>query len=415
MSGTLLDQIKEIETEMARTQKNKATEYHIGRLKAKLAKLRTTLLEGPAKSGSEGTGFDVAKTGHARVALIGFPSVGKSTLLTKLTGTESTAASYEFTTLTCIPGNLFHRGCKIQVLDLPGIIDGASQGKGRGRQVIGVAKSSDLVLIVLDAAKELEKNHRKILEDELEAVGLRLNKRPPSIYVKQHKTGGIKFSSMVPLTKLGDDPERAVEAILREYKMHNSEVLFRDDCSLDELIDVIEGNRKYVRVLYVWNKVDTVSIEDVDRLSRQENSIVCAAGADLNMDRLVEKIWEYLSLTRVYTMRKGEAPDFAEPVVLTAGRHGTSVESLCDQIHRSLKVDHKYSIVWGTSTKHSPQHVGLAHVLHDEDVVRICKKTNTEQKAEKGYAASVQAHYDFVRGKTCVGAPFMSDKSLRRI
>ena len=89
MSGTLLDQISEIEKEMARTQKNKATEYHIGRLKAKLAKLRTTLLEGPSKSGSEGVGFDVAKAGHARVALVGFPSVGKSTLLTKLTGTES--------------------------------------------------------------------------------------------------------------------------------------------------------------------------------------------------------------------------------------------------------------------------------------------------------------------------------------
>ena len=81
------------------------------------------------------------------------------------------------------------------------------------------------------------------------------------------------------------------------------------------------------------------------------------------MPGLVDKIWQYLALTRVYTMRKGEAPDFAEPVVLTAGRHGTTVESLCNQIHRSLKVDHKYSIVWGTSTKHSPQHVGLAVVV----------------------------------------------------
>jgi small GTP-binding protein len=394
MSGTLLQQIAEVEAEMARTQKNKATEYHIGRLKAKLAKLRTTLLEGPTKAGSEGTGFDVAKTGHARVALVGFPSVGKSTLLTKLTGTESVAASYEFTTLTCIPGNLFHKGCKIQVLDLPGIIDGASQGKGRGRQVIGVAKSSDLVLIVLDAAKELERNHRAILEAELEAVGLRLNRAPPAIYLKKQKTGGIKFSAMVPLTKLGEDPERAVDAILREYKLHNCECLFRDDCSADELIDVIEGNRKYVRVLYVWNKVDTVSIEDVDRLARQPHSVVCASGAGLNMDALVDKIWEYLDLTRVYTMRKGEAPDFAEPVVLTAGRHGTTVESLCNQIHRSLAIDHKYSIVWGTSAKHSPQHCGLAHLLHDEDVVRICKKTNAEQKAEKGYAARVQAHWE---------------------
>jgi ribosome-interacting GTPase 1 len=56
---------------------------------------------GPAGGGAkEGVGFDVAKAGDARVALIGFPSVGKSTLLTKLTGTESSAAAYEFTTLT---------------------------------------------------------------------------------------------------------------------------------------------------------------------------------------------------------------------------------------------------------------------------------------------------------------------------
>lgn len=66
---------------------------------------------------------------------IGFPSVGKSTLLSLLTETNSEAASYEFTTLTCIPGNIFYRDAKIQLLDLPGIIEGAAQGKGRGRQV----------------------------------------------------------------------------------------------------------------------------------------------------------------------------------------------------------------------------------------------------------------------------------------
>ena len=186
----ILEKIKEIEEEMTRTQKNKATEYHLGQLKAKLAKLRTQLLEGSssAKTG-EGTGFDVAKAGDARVALIGFPSVGKSTLLTKLTGTESVAAAYEFTTLTCIPGNIFHKGTKIQLLDLPGIIEGAAHGKGRGRQVIAVAKSSDLVLMVLDAGKESEKNHRAILEAELETVGLRLNKNPANIHFRKKKNG----------------------------------------------------------------------------------------------------------------------------------------------------------------------------------------------------------------------------------
>ncbi|XP_035223355.1 uncharacterized GTP-binding protein C02F5.3-like, partial [Stegodyphus dumicola] len=99
----ILEKINEIEKEISRTQKNKATEYHLGVLKAKLAKYRSQLLE-PTGKKEKGEGFDVMKSGDARVALIGFPSVGKSTLLNILTDTHSESASYEFTTLTCIPG-----------------------------------------------------------------------------------------------------------------------------------------------------------------------------------------------------------------------------------------------------------------------------------------------------------------------
>ena len=60
----------------------------------------------------------------------------QSTLLSTLTKTESVTAAYEFTTLTCIPGVIEYENANIQLLDLPGIIEGAAQGKGRGRQVI---------------------------------------------------------------------------------------------------------------------------------------------------------------------------------------------------------------------------------------------------------------------------------------
>jgi small GTP-binding protein len=105
-------------------------------LKAKLAKLKRELIDGASKKGgmqTAGEGFEVSKSGDARVGMIGFPSVGKSTLLTKLTGTFSKVAAYEFTTLTCIPGVLKYKGAKIQLLDLPGIIEGAKDGKGRGK------------------------------------------------------------------------------------------------------------------------------------------------------------------------------------------------------------------------------------------------------------------------------------------
>lgn len=82
----IAEKIKEIEYEYARTQKNKATEYHCGLLRAKLSKLRSEAAEGEkAKSGPKGEGFDVMKHGNARIAMIGFPSVGKSSLLNHVT------------------------------------------------------------------------------------------------------------------------------------------------------------------------------------------------------------------------------------------------------------------------------------------------------------------------------------------
>lgn len=114
----------------------------------KLARLRAQLLEpAPGAGSGGGSGFDVSKSGDARIALVGFPSVGKSTFLSKITKTKSEVAAYSFTTLTAIPGVLEYGGAEIQVLDLPGIIEGASEGKGRGRQVISAAKVERTLLV----------------------------------------------------------------------------------------------------------------------------------------------------------------------------------------------------------------------------------------------------------------------------
>ncbi len=386
----IVDKIKELENEYARTQKNKATEGHLGIIKAKLSKLRGELLQDQAGSGGGGEGFAVPRSGDGRVALIGFPSVGKSSLLSTLTTTQSEAAGYEFTTLTCIPGNIIYNDTRIQLLDLPGIIEGAAHGKGRGKEVIAVARTSDLVLIVLDAAKEGVDNHKMILERELETVGLRLNKRPPNITLTKKATGGVKFNATVPLTKLGDDPEKTVLQILKEFKLHNAEVLFREDCSTDELIDVINGNRKYVRCLYVYNKIDMIPLEDVETLARQPDSIVISVRQKLNLDYLLARMWDAMGLVRVYCKRRGCPPDLDEPVVLSAQRHGITVEAATQRISKELLVIFNYAEVWGTSAKHSPQRVGLQHKLHDEDVFQIVAQTNQQQKQDKGYSQRVQ-------------------------
>eukprot|EP00123_Amoebidium_parasiticum_P001625 comp12769_c0_seq1/m.7896 comp12769_c0_seq1/g.7896 ORF comp12769_c0_seq1/g.7896 comp12769_c0_seq1/m.7896 type:complete len:368 (-) comp12769_c0_seq1:44-1147(-) len=363
----ILERINEIEKEMARTQKNKATEYHLGLLKGKLARLRAQLLD-PGKSGAKGEGFDVMKSGDARVAMIGFPSVGKSTLLNKVTKTFSESANYEFTTLTCIPGVIEYKGAEIQLLDLPGIIEGAAQGKGRGRQVIAVARTADLVLMMLDASKG--DVQRGLLEKELEDVGIRLNKKPPNIYLKIKKGGGLHINSTVKLTKID---ERMIQLIMHDYKLFNAEVLIKEDCTADDLIDVIVGNRKYLPCLYVYNKLDQITIEEVDRLAREPHTLVICCHWEMNLDRLVDKIWDNLNMMRIYTKKRGQYPDFDEGIIM---RNGSTVEHVCHAIHRTLVSDFKYALVWGTSTKHNPQRVGLAHKLDNEDVVQIIKKSN---------------------------------------
>ncbi|CAM9113739.1 unnamed protein product [Ascophyllum nodosum] len=385
----ILDKIKEIEQEMEKTQKNKATEGHLGMLKARLAKLRSELLT-PASSGGGGQGFDVARSGDGRVAMIGFPSVGKSSLLNELTETESVAAGYEFTTLTCIPGNILYNDTRIQLLDLPGIIEGAAYGRGRGREVIAVARSSDLILMVLDGAKEGVNRHREILERELETVGLRLNKYPPNVYYRLKKDGGVKFNNTVALTKLGDDPAVTVRRVLSEYKIHNCEVLVREDVSIDDIVDVIQGNRKYVKCLYVYNKVDMISIEDMDKLARERNSIVVSVHMKLNLEALLAKMWEYMGLIRIYTKRKGHPPDLTEPVILSSERSGTNVKAATQHISREMIDIFNYALVWGRSTKHDPMRCGMAHQLQDEDVLQIVPKTVTQQKRSKGYVKKAQ-------------------------
>ncbi|KAI5310244.1 Ribosome-interacting GTPase 2 [Ascosphaera atra] len=378
----ITDKIKEIEDEMRRTQKNKATEYHLGLLKGKLARLRAQLLEPTGGSGGGGSGFDVSKSGDARISLVGFPSVGKSTFLSKITKTRSEVAAYSFTTLTAIPGVLDYGGAEIQVLDLPGIIEGASEGKGRGRQVISAAKvgdeengpgetpnaTSDLILMVLDATKRAEQ--RALLEAELEAVGIRLNKDPPNIYLKQKKAGGMKITFQNPPKNVD---EKMLYNILRDYKMLNCEVLVRDEnVTVDDFIDVImKDHRKYIKCLYVYNKIDSVSIEFLDQLAREPNTCVMSCELDLGIQDVVDRCWKELQLMRIYTKRKGDEPDFNEALIV---RKDATIEDVCDQVHRTLKESFRYALVWGASARHIPQRVGLGHVVQDEDVVSIAAK-----------------------------------------
>jgi len=176
-----------------------------------------------------------------------------------------------------------------------------------------------------------------------------------------------------------------VYAILQQYKLFNVDVVVYEDASIDDFIDILEETgsapRRYCRCVYVYNKVDMLSVKEIDALARQPYSVVVSVSANLNLDGLMERVWQELDLKRIYTKKKGMFPDFTDPLVLTAqrGDKTATVENAVGMLHKSLLDDFKAAMVWGSSVKSSPQVCGMKHELQDEDVMQIMKMTPAEK------------------------------------
>ncbi len=365
------EKIKAIQDEMAKTQINKATEHHIGLLKAKIAKLKREQEENIIKkSGMKSDGFDVRRTGDATIVFIGLPSVGKSTLLNKMTKAKSTVGAFTFTTLTVVPGMMDYRGAKIQVLDLPGIIKGASTGKGLGKRILSVARTADLVILLLDV---FQPYHENVLVKELGNIGIRLNQLPPNITIEKAPMGGIAVAQQVKLTKI---TEKHLKDILHLYGIVSARVVIRENITSEQLADHIAGNISYSKAITVLNKIDLVDkafLKDLKKKIKTE-VIEVSANSDINIELLKENIYERLKFIRIYMRPKGGETDFKEPLI---ARDGDTVEDICNKLHRRMKRAFRYGLVWGKSVKFGGQRVGLNHILLDEDVLTIIKKRGT--------------------------------------
>ena len=367
MAGSLEEQIAELEAELTKTPYNKATSKHIGRIKAKIAKLRDEAVNRAMKSGGGGEGYSVKKSGDASAVLVGFPSTGKTTLLNKLTGTNSEVGAYAFTTLTVVPGALEHKGAKIQLLDIPGLIAGAAMGKGRGKEVIGVVRSADIIIILVDV---FNGQHVNVLLKELYNAGIRINVPKPDITIKKSMVGGIRLSAVGAL----DLDIEEVRTILSESKMMNADVLIRGNATQEDFIDAVQGNRVYVPAFIAVNKVDLIDKAECQEIERSikerfgASPIMISAHSGYHMEELKDAIYDCLGFMRVYLKPQNEEADMDVPLIV---RTGSTVEDVCTKLHRDFVRRFRYARVWGDSVKHGGQRVGISHNLIDGDILSI--------------------------------------------
>jgi len=367
----LEEEIRTIEEEIASTPYNKSTEQHIGRLKSKLAEKKEELERKQSSSGG-GPGYAVEKTGDATVALVGFPSVGKSTLLNALTNADSETGSYEFTTLDVYPGMLQYRGANIQLLDVPGLIEGAAGGRGDGQEVLSVVRTADLVVFLLSVF-EIDQYDR--LHEELYKNGIRPDQDPPRVSVRKKAKDGISVNASVDL----ELDEGTITSVLRQHGYANADVTIGEQVDLDRLIDGIRDNRVYLPSLVVVNKADLIDpdyVETVnDRLDARgidpEEAIFISAEEEKGLDALRETLWEELGLIRIYMDKPGRGIDYEEPLILF---EGDTVEDACEKLGGEFRERFRFARVSGPSAKHDQQQVGLDHELEDEDVLRILRR-----------------------------------------
>jgi hypothetical protein len=363
----LEEEIDAIEEEIRNTPYNKSTEAHIGRLKSKLAEKKEKL-ENQSGSGG-GQGYAVEKHGDASVALVGFPSVGKSTLVNALTNADSEVGSYEFTTLNVNPGMLEYNGADIQILDVPGLIEGAAGGRGGGKEVLSVVRSADLIAFVLSPF-EIEQYAR--LRKELYDIKIRVDQEPPNVTIRKKHKDGIRVTSAAEQ----DLADETITDILREHGYVNADVNLGEKLDMDRLIDGIMDNRVYLPSITIVNKADLIdpTYKDTVFENLREHDLdpdevtFISAEKEKGLESFKERIWDELGLIRVYMDKPGRGVDWEEPLVVP---EGSSIDDALSKLGGDFEERFRFARIRGPSVKHDGQQVGREHVLEDEDVLKL--------------------------------------------
>ena len=362
--SNLQEQIKELEEEIRKTKVNKRTEHAVGLLKAKLSLLKEKHAKRSVKGKGRDDRFSVRKTGDGTIVLLGFPSVGKSTLLNKLTNAKSDIAAYAFTTLSAVPGLMKYKYAKIQIIDVPGVVDGAASGKGRGKEVLTMLRNADLVLVLVEAQNTLQ--YKSLLKEVYDA-DIRLNQKKPDIVITKKERGGISVSSLVKLTKIN---KKTVEDIVKMFKLVNVDILFREDITLDQFIDVLEDNKVYTKSLNIITKIDLVDNSILKSISKKiKPCLMVSAEKGRGIDKLREAIYQKLDLIRVFLKEVGKKPDMEEPLIMFKG---CTIKDVCEKLHKDFVNNFRFARVWGKSAKFDGQKFNkMNKVLEDKDVLEL--------------------------------------------
>jgi hypothetical protein len=356
---TIDEQIEEIEVVLRKTPHHKATNGFIGAMRAKIARLKDKEIDMSGKSGGGGgISFSVKKQGDATVVLVGPPSAGKSTLINQMTNAESKVAPYAFTTVTVVPGMLKYKEAYIQILDIPGLIEGAKEGKGKGKEVLSVARAADLLIVMTDVQR-VDLMGKMVAE--LEGAGIRINQDKPKVIVEKKTEGGLEVFTNI---KQNIDKE-TIKEIAREYGIKSGNITIKEKITYERLFDAFSDNRVYVPTIFVINKVDMEP--NYRKLIEGEYVGICAERGE-GIKELVDEIWKELKFITVYLVKPDEDPLLGSPIIM---KEDETLKDVALKIGPDFATEKKLVKIWGAGSKFPGQEVSFSDKVTENMRIRF--------------------------------------------
>lgn len=210
-----------------------------------------------------GRALGIRKEGIGQIVLVGMPNSGKSTLLKALTNADVEVASYPFTTKEPAIGMMEYNKAQIQLVEIPALIEGSSQGKARGTELLGLIRNADAVALVLDANNALYEFN--VLMKELIKADILLNERKPKIVIKKSEFQGLAIVGERYLQM----PKKDLENYLKKQGLHNISVIISEPADYKKIDRALNKRLVYKKALaIIVDKFGNANIPEEIKIGR---------------------------------------------------------------------------------------------------------------------------------------------------
>jgi hypothetical protein len=349
--------------------KHKGTDRMISQVKKQMAALREEIdkKKRQPKAGSAPAYF-VPKAGAAQVAVVGPTNVGRSSLLRAVTNAQVEVTPYPYGTKTPVPGMLPYRDIQFQLVEVPALVEGSSEGRADGFMKLSMARNADALIIVIDVRDDPAGNFLMIAE---ELANSRVFVAQPEGEVEIEKRAGTQIQFLWEGELVGCSTEEII-ALLAGYKIRSALVRIKGRVTLETVEDAIFGNAVYRPTLILANKADLRpdrrAMEQLRMAAEPLEVIVASAEHTPGLAAtLGEKLFRLLDITRIYTKEPGKEPAKAPTVF----RGVVTVGELAQTVHNDFYENFKYARVWGPAAKFPNEKVGLDRKLTDGTIVQL--------------------------------------------